>query len=35
MPDDPADLWTTGPAYDRAAEWWRTTGSHHADTPAT
>ncbi|WP_412515315.1 hypothetical protein K8Z49_24310 [Actinomadura madurae] len=33
MPDDPADLWTTGPAYDRAAEWWRTTGSHHDDTP--
>lgn len=27
MPDDPEDLWTTGPAYDRAADWWNTTGS--------
>lgn len=24
MPDDPADLWTTGPTIDRAATWWNT-----------
>ncbi|XVQ08231.1 hypothetical protein ACQP1W_37565 [Spirillospora sp. CA-255316] len=27
MPADPADLWTTGLDYDRAAEWWETVGS--------
>ncbi|TDD92982.1 hypothetical protein E1293_00510 [Actinomadura darangshiensis] len=26
LPDDPADLWTTGLATDAAADWWRTHG---------
>ncbi|GAA2449174.1 hypothetical protein GCM10010191_78380 [Actinomadura vinacea] len=31
MPADPADLWTGGPDFDGAAEWWETVGSRYED----
>ncbi|MFB4313433.1 hypothetical protein [Actinomadura sp. 21ATH] len=31
MPDDPADLWTTGPDIARAADWWRSCRREHGE----
>ncbi|GAA1523139.1 hypothetical protein GCM10009678_00290 [Actinomadura kijaniata] len=31
MPDDPADLWTSGPDIARAADWWRAQREQHGE----